>query len=374
MDRGGRHAGEGMKERDFIERLEEEFPRLRREEDAAVHQVRFDEPPEHLAGILTLSTDAAVEGIHFDRRYSTLSQAVQKLVTSNVSDIYAMGGNPEEILFTAGLVEGCTEKDVAEIVEGLKKTVSYYLVQLAGGDTVRSGDRFFFNISIIGSQRQTEPIERSGARTGDRLVLFGECGGSLLGMDLLRRVCGLETADRLPRPISADLPSWDDLSPLLGELDTGTDEEGVGLIAGGNMVVRDLLVLAKQHLVPAAREIGIELLSMDPMPLTAMIDVSDGLARDLRNLCRASGVGAVIHEELLPVPEAFSRFLGDDRNRWTDYALSSGEEYVMLASCADETPAGTVIGEILPADNGLTIVGRDGKLRGLPDTGFEHTF
>lgn len=362
-----------MKERDFIEMLERAFPRLRREEDAAMYWI--NDPQSRLDKVCILSTDAVVEGIHFDRRYSTISQAVQKLVTSNVSDIYAMGGKPEEILFTAGLPEGCAEGEAEEVIDGLKKTTSLYRVCLAGGDTVKSGDRFFFNVSIVGTQPYTMPIERSGARAGDRLVLFGECGGSLLGMELLRHVNGIETIDHLPQNVLKDLPRSDDISRLLPELETDTEEEGIGLLAGKRGVVaRNMLALAKHHLVPEARPVDIELLTGEPMLLNAMIDVSDGLARDLRNLCRASGVGAVLHEDLLPVPESFPLFLGDAKERWTDYALSSGEEYVMLASCLEEPPAGTVIGEIVTADEGLTLIGRDGKRRDLPRTGYEHTF
>ena len=150
-----------MKERDFIERMEKAFPELRREDDAAVYDLRFNPPPGRPGGILMLSTDAAVDGIHFDRRYSTLSQAVQKLVTSNVSDIYAMGGEPDGLLFTAGLPAGCGGAEADGIVDGLKKASDFYGVRPIGGDTVGSGDRFFFNISIIGSQGRSEPITRA---------------------------------------------------------------------------------------------------------------------------------------------------------------------------------------------------------------------
>ena len=363
-----------MKERDFIERIEEAFPALRREDDAALYMIRSDESPGGPDGTVALSADAAVEGAHFTRNYSTLSQAVQKLVTSNISDIYAMGGKPEVILFTAGLAKGCTEAEAEEIVDGLKKAVSFYAIDVAGGDTVSSGDRFFFNISIAGSRRHSRFIKRSGARAGDRLVLFGECGGSLLGMDLLRHMSGMETAVRLPRPITADLPPWDELSALLPELELMVDEAGTEILEGNGTVRRHVLGLAKRHLVPEAVPVGEELLGADPPILTAMIDVSDGIARDLRNLCRASGVGAVIREDLLPVPESFPLLLGDEKERWTSYILSSGEEYVMLAACSGEPPSGTVIGEIVPASEGLNLVGRDGKRRGLPDVGYEHEF
>ena len=364
-----------MNERDFIERLEAAFPRLRREDDAALCTIGSAESPGGPDGALALAVDAAVEGVHFTRNYSTLSQAVQKLVTSNISDIYAMGGKPEVMLFTAGLARGCTDAEAEEIVDGLRKAASFYAIDVAGGDTVSSGDRFFFNISIAGSRRHSRFIERSGAEPGDLLVLFGDCGCSLLGMDVLRRMSGMGVPGRLPRSIGVDIPSWDGISRSVEKLEIGMDDAGIEFLAGTRgPVAEQMLALAKRHLVPEAIPVDTDLLSRDPMPLTAMIDISDGLARDTRNLCRASGTGAVIREALLPVPEAFPLFLGEERELWTEYILASGEEYVMLASSAGEPPSGTVIGEIVPENEGLTIIGRDGERRELPDTGFEHSF
>jgi thiamine-monophosphate kinase len=362
-----------MKEHDFIDALIKAFPYADLRDDAAwYHPDRYGANMDK--GIL-LSADAAVEGVHFDRRYSTLSQAVQKLVTSNVSDIYAMGGSPHAILFTAGLPRGCAAEDAEEIIGGLRKGTSFYGISLAGGDTVESGATFFFDISIIGSQDFVKPIPRSGAGVGDLLVLFGTCGGSLLGLTLLRHLSGVRNMEHLPERVAVGLPSWDELSGILSELSVDTDDAGIGLLAGNRGgTVRHLLSLANRHLVPEARPAPSDVLYMDPSIITAMIDVSDGLARDVRNLCEASRVGVVMHEESLPVPEAFPNMLDGDREYCNELMLSSGEEYVMLATCRERPPKGRVIGEIVPANEGIMAVGRDGKKRELPDTGYEHTF
>jgi thiamine-monophosphate kinase len=360
-----------MKEREFIAALQGAFPKARLGDDAASHLLQRDLP----YGVMVLSTDAVVEGVHFDRRYGSLSQAVQKLVTSNVSDIYAMGGSPRAILFTAGLPRGCTPGDAKEIIDGLKKGTSFYGISLVGGDTVESAAAFFFNISIIGAQDVVMPVPRGGAGIGDLLVLFGTCGGSLLGLTLLQHLSGVRKTERLPKSLAAELPPWDEICGTLSELSIDTGEEGIGLLAGDRSgAVRCLLALANRHLAPETRPVPPDLLRVNPPVVTAMIDVSDGLARDVRNLCGASRVGAVLHEESLPVPEALSQMLGGQGEFRSELALSSGEEYVMLAACRERPPGGTVIGEIVPEGEGIEFVGRDGRKRELPDTGYEHRF
>jgi thiamine-monophosphate kinase len=181
--------------------------------------------------------------------------------------------------------------------------------------------------------------------------------------------------DRLPDSVRAELPPWEDVSKLLPLLSVDTDGPGIERLSGGRgETTAALLAVAKRHLAPRAIPVEAGILGADPPLLSAMIDVSDGIARDLRNLCRASGVGANIREELLPVPKAFSLLLGDGMDLRPEYVLSSGEEYVMLAACSGEPPQGTVIGEIVSAGEGLTFVGRDGQRRGLPDAGYEHAF
>ena len=106
----------------------------RRSPIAASGTTRRCFPPPR--GEMLFAADAAVEAVHFDRRFCTLSQAVQKLVTSNVSDIFAMGGSPLSIVFTAALPPGCASADVDAIIDGLERSCTQYEVKLVGGDTV----------------------------------------------------------------------------------------------------------------------------------------------------------------------------------------------------------------------------------------------
>ncbi len=333
-----------MKELEVIDRLRAAFPDCGIGDDAAVL------PPPR--GEMLFAADAAVEAVHFDRRFCTLSQAVQKLVASNVSDIFAMGGSPLSIVFTAALPPGCRSNDVDSIIDGLRRACARYDIKLVGGDTVSSPHGFCFNVAIVGEAPRGRSVLRSGAREGDALVLFGEIALSRAGLSLLTR--------SLERPIP-DTP--------------------------------DAARCIQRHLVPVAGPLDPSLLDADPPLVTAMIDVSDGLAKDLRTLCEESGVGAVIREDALPVPPAIGDLVGLEGEALVDFALASGEEYVLLAAVSPEAagrlsaPASaggmmsiaapgfaTVIGAAVPAVEGITLVGRDGKRRALPKLGYEHSF
>jgi thiamine-monophosphate kinase len=115
-----------------------------------------------------------------------------------------------------------------------------------------------------------------------------------------------------------------------------------------------------------------------------MIDISDGLGKDLRTLCAESGVGALIREEALPVPPAIGELCGLEGGALVDFALASGEEYVLLAAVSPEAArllsagapvtGATVIGATVPAAEGIMLVDGKGRRRPMPKLGYEHTF
>lgn len=390
-----------MRERDVIKRLRDAFGEWGIGDDAAVLA-----PPD---GELLFASDAVVEGVHFRRGCGTLGQAVQKVITSNVSDIYAMGGVPRAIVMTAGLPSGCGESEIESIIWGATLACEVYGVKLAGGDTVRSPGGCFFDVSIVGSVERGRAVRRSGARPGDAIVVFGKCGGSWAGLLLLHALLdGKESASlKAAMEITALLSlamEEDDIMSLCDEHGVGREMEPVIELAARHLVPRarplDRTLLAARAISAGAPSIDTSLPADHPggtgVPcVAAMIDVSDGLARDLRALCAESGVGASIEEALLPVHPALERLTGPSGTEQregneslfmaasipdtTELVLSSGEEYVLLAAVRGlaegaEFPGGTVIGSIVGRRQGLTIVTRDGERRPLPELGYEHLF
>ena len=364
-----------MKELEVIDRLRKAFPGCGIGDDAAVLP--------GVEGDLLFAADAAIEGVHFDRGFSTLSQAVQKLVTSNVSDIFAMGGAPGSIVFTAGLPEGCAPADVDGIIDGLRRSSTQYGVKLAGGDTVLSPERFVFNVAITGEVLPGRAVLRSGAREGDAIVLFGVIGGSLAGLGILSALFGEARGRGLPEPRVPGLPgSAARFKEALHDLSIATSDrelERLAAVLDGFPSAREVARFARRHLVPLAHPLDPSLLACEPPCVTAMIDVSDGLAKDLRTLCEESAVGAVVREETLPVPPAVGELFGLEGASLVDFAISSGEEYVLLAAVApaavDRLPAGAaVIGAIAPVAGGIMLVDGNGKRRPLPKLGYEHSF
>jgi thiamine-monophosphate kinase len=309
-------------------------------------QKRFDKRAMHvLAGIgddcavvrpagknLLLTTDMMVEGVHFDMRWTTPFQLGFKLVSVNVSDIYAMGGRPEFMLlnFSAG-----SEADVdtfQRIFDGIEKAAGLYGVTLVGGD-ISSSEHIVLSATVTGYVSKF--VRRSGARFGDRIYVTGFLGDSACGLELLKRIGRPVEIERRKRT-NCGLP-WAVALPLL-----------------------------RRHLMPVA--VRPERFSRRA---TSMIDVSDGLLIDLLRICEASGAGARLYAEQLPVSKRLKRvaeFLKKDPFR---FVLGGGEDYELLFTA----PSGCnvdafCIGEI--TDSGITVVDRTGREKSVGVRGYEH--
>ncbi len=101
---------------------------------------------------------------------------------------------------------------------------------------------------------------------------------------------------------------------------------------------------------------------------TAMIDISDGLSRDLTHICRGSGVGAIVESDLVPIHPDAVELSGRDGVPALDHALNDGEDYELLFTSARDVPQGIRIGQIT-AEPGIFIRGSDGVTRPLARAG-----
>ncbi|MGA1845396.1 MAG: thiamine-phosphate kinase [bacterium] len=290
---------------------------------------------------MLVTTDLLIENVHFRNRYVSPEQLGYKALAVNMSDIAAMGGTPFQALIGLALPPSTPFSFVEGLYDGMIRTGKEYGVRIIGGDTVRSPGPVVIAVTMIGAVQEANAITRGGARPGDRIMVTGELGGAMLGLELLEKGDG-----------KANTPA--------------------------TACTRFL------HPVPRVREGGI--LARDHLA-TAMIDLSDGLSQDLAHLCQASRTGARIEGRLLPIDSAVTdlvRDTGDDPFR---YALSGGEDYELLFTvrpenaqlvidrvCSETGTRVSDIGMMCPEDEGITLIDEEGKESPLLPTGFEHFF
>ena len=279
-----------------------------------------------------LTTDMMVEGVHFDFRWTTPFQLGFKLVSVNVSDVYAMGGIPEFFLLNFAAPGKTSLAFFSRLFDGIKKAAEVYGLSLVGGD-VSSADKVVLSATVTGHAPRV--LSRRGARAGDRIYVTGFLGDA---------ACGLEIMKRIKRPVEIE-----------------KDKK-----AGFGLEWTSALPLIRRHLMPRA-------VKPDRFidKASAMIDVSDGLLIDLSRLCRESRVGAVIHAERIPVSGALRKaagFLGVDAD---EMALSGGEDYELLFTAREDTKIRAFcVGEIVTS--GMRIIDAGGRMFDAAARGYRH--
>jgi len=300
-------------------------------DDAAVF-----EPP---AGrVLVATADMLVEEIHFRRDWLSSRALGWKALAVNLSDIAAMGAEPHFALVCIAVDPPTTVEYVEGLYAGMQEIALRFGTRIAGGDTVRSRDGLVLSVTVAGSVEPECLATRAGARPGDVLVVTGTLGDSAAGCAAL--LAGPRAADAVPPAVLEvhRLPQ-----PRIAEA-------RAAVLTGG---------------------------------VTAMLDISDGLAGDLRHICEESGVGAEVIAARVPISDACRKAAAVLRRDPLDLALTGGEDYeLLLAVAPDRVDAvraaitgatGTmtsVIGQITPSRCLLELP--DGTFAGLPGEGFQH--
>ncbi|MBF0317657.1 MAG: thiamine-phosphate kinase [Nitrospirae bacterium] len=283
---------------------------------------------------ILLTTDAMVEGVHFDMTFATPFQVGHKLVSVNVSDIYAMAGRPAYMLMTMSIpVDRVAEAGgfVAGFLDGVETALDTYAVELIGGDITSSKGGISVSATLVGFTER--PVLRSGAMAGDGIYVTGNLGDSACGLHLLQRInrpVAIEKEETINIPLA-----WRVMEPLL-----------------------------RRHLMPVVNA------PMGNLRTNAMMDISDGLSIDLRRLCTDSGVGARVYETSLPCSVEMieaAAFLGLQP---TMLALCGGEDYQYLFTSPEPVSGYRCIGEI--TESGVVFIDADNKQRELIRCGYEH--
>jgi thiamine-monophosphate kinase len=292
--------------------------------------------------LLLMTCDIQVAGVHFLPGVITFYQLGRKIAAINLSDIGAVGGQPRHFLVSLGLPPDTEVEDLEALYDGLREECETLEVDVLGGNIsqlpVLTIDAF-----LVGEVEEARLLRRRGAGPGDLVAVTGKLGGSRAGLELA-----------LHPELRAGLP------PAIVE---------AALAA---------------HLTPRPRVREGQALAACP-GVTAMIDVSDGLAADIGHICDESQVGVRLWAETLPAAESvapIARMASADPLAW---ALGGGEDYELcftvrpasvdaaaLAVRAATGLAVTVIGEVLPREEGRLLRVPGAGEEALPGAGWDH--
>lgn len=235
-------------------------------------------------GELLFSTDLLMEGVHFLRSESSPEDVGWKAAAVNLSDIAAMGGAPVATFLSIALPKDAQGEWAERFIEGYTQISRKYDVPLLGGDTTSSLRDIAVNVGVLGRCPKGKRLMRSGAKVGETIYVTGPLGDSAGGLHAILK--GIERTEEVAR-------------------------------------------LIERHKRPVPR-IDAGRILMESGKAGAMMDISDGIASDLRHIMKASGVGAVISLDELPSsPELISVC---DEQGWDRFELSTsgGEDFELL--------------------------------------------
>ena len=267
-------------------------------DDAAVYRVG---PSGDGGRVHVVTTDALIEGVHFDRAFMPLEYLGYKAMAVNVSDVCAMNALPRFATVALGLPQSMSVEMVEALYRGLKRACDLYGLAIVGGDTT-AAHVLTLSITVIGEAAEEQVAYRSGARPGDLLCVSGDVGAAYAGLRVL-----LDQKQALEREGETFAP----------------DFEGFRYVIG-------------RQLAPTVRINTIRTWHEQGFRPHALIDVSDGIASEVHHLCDRSGVGAVVQAARLPL-DLETRAVADQFGEDADtFALFGGEDYELLCAVAPE--------------------------------------
>jgi thiamine-monophosphate kinase len=259
---------------------------------------------------LVATTDLLLEDVHFRRRYAEPADIGWKALAVNLSDVASMGALPRWALVALACPASTTLDEVEAFYAGALALAGEHDVAIVGGDTSSSPAGWLVNVTLLGEAVHA-PLLRSGARAGDVVAVTGGLGRSAAGLAVLER---------------ATAPS------------------GVAAEA--------LADVTAAHLRPRPRVVeGLWLGAAGGV--TAMMDLSDGLATDLAHVAEESGVGARVQVEQVPVAPSVRQVAARISGDALAWATGGGEDYELLVVC--DPAAFTRLAEGLPRATGTTL-------------------
>ncbi len=296
-----------------------------------------------------VTTDMLMEGVHFDLTYIDLRHLGYKSAMVNISDIFAMGGTPRQLVVSLALSKRFTVEDLEEFYEGLRLACEKWGIDIVGGDTTSSYTGLAISITCIGEAKKEDIIYRNGAKETDLVCVSGDLGAAYMGLQLLERekaVYYQQVEEARKKNDQRALEALQDFQP---------DFSGKEYL-----LQRQLQSEARGDIIQKLREAGIR--------PTSMMDISDGLSSELHHICKQSNCGCRIFEQNIPIDYQTAIMAEELSMNVTTCALNGGEDYELLFTVPigdhekiQQIEGVKLIGHITKPELGLRLISRDGN-------------
>lgn len=275
-----------------------------------------------------------LEGVHFDLTYTPLKHLGYKAVVATISDIYAMNAEPRQLLVGLGVSGRFSVEDAEELYAGIRLACEKYRLDLVGGDTTSSLTGLTLGMTCVGRGVKERITYRSGAKPTDLICVTGDLGSAYMGLQLLER----------------------EKRVFAGEDNTDFTPDFAG---------REYIL--QRQLRPEVPKSVLEELAKRGITPSSMIDVSDGLASELKHIAHESKVGVRVYEERLPIDYETASMAEEFNLNVTTVALNGGDDYEMLFTIplglmdqVKDIDGLRIIGHITEESLGTCLVARDG--------------
>ena len=283
-----------------------------------------------------LTTDALVDGIHFDLRFVPPDAVGYRALAVNLSDLAAMGAEPRAALLSLLVPDDLNVTTIDGLVDGLLDLAAHHRVALVGGNVSRTTGPLTIDVTATGSVRRRRVLTRAGAKPGDLVYVTGTLGSAATGLELLK---------------------------------------------AGATIGSSLQTCVDRYLRPEPRVRAGMLLGRNRAASSCM-DLSDGLGDALHQVAEASGVGITVDADELPIADEVRAWHRETGRDLLPTVLGAGDDYELVFTTRQSQrgrfrSAAQQIGGLRLTRIGIVTKARDvlmrhqGKTHELP-RGYEH--
>ena len=251
-------------------------------DDAAL----LDIDPDHQ---MVITNDILTAGVHFFEN-DPADLVARKSIRVNLSDLAAMGAEPLVYLLALSLPNTVDDAWLELFSNGLKQDQINYGISLIGGDTSSTPGPTSISITMLGRIRVNKALKKSNAKLGDDIWVSGNIGDAGVALKIIK-----------------------------GEVNVIDDKSK-------NYLFKRL------HLPEPRLELGNNLIEI----ANSATDISDGLANDLNNICQASGFGAVVQGDSIPISELVSTLIKQTKHLKMSHIISGGDDYELVFTAPPE--------------------------------------